>query len=200
MGTVFAGIIRAPMTSVLMIFEITQDYQILVPLMVANLLSFVIARRYQREPLYHALLRQDGIHVPSPASRSAVPQRVARDVMSTDLSFVDPQTPIASALERAAADAAPALLVGTGEALVAVVSKAQLLDAVGRGDGARPVGTLSNGDVLHAHADHPLEIVLDRLAQSPGLLPIVSREQFRRVEGAITLDDLVRLPDRPASA
>ena len=40
MGTLFAGIIRAPMTSVFMIFEITQDYQILVPLMVANLLSF----------------------------------------------------------------------------------------------------------------------------------------------------------------
>ena len=43
MGTLFAGIIRAPMTSVFMIFEITQDYQILVPLMVANLLSFVIS-------------------------------------------------------------------------------------------------------------------------------------------------------------
>ena len=44
MGTLFAGIIRAPMTSVFMIFEITQDYQILVPLMVANLLSFVISQ------------------------------------------------------------------------------------------------------------------------------------------------------------
>ena len=36
MGTLFAGIIRAPMTSVFMIFELTQDYQIIVPLMVAN--------------------------------------------------------------------------------------------------------------------------------------------------------------------
>ena len=41
MGALFAGIIRAPMTFVFMIFEITQDYQILVPLMVANLLCFV---------------------------------------------------------------------------------------------------------------------------------------------------------------
>ena len=40
MGTLFAGIIRAPMTSVLMIFELTQDYQILVPLMIANMLNF----------------------------------------------------------------------------------------------------------------------------------------------------------------
>jgi chloride channel protein, CIC family len=65
MGTLFAGIIRAPMTSVFMIFEITQDYQILVPLMVANMLSFFISSRYQPMPVYHELLRQDNVHLPS---------------------------------------------------------------------------------------------------------------------------------------
>ena len=74
MGTLFAGIIRAPMTSVFMIFEITQDYQILVPLMVANLLSFVISRRYQPVPVYHALLQQDHVHLP-PRRRPAAPSR-----------------------------------------------------------------------------------------------------------------------------
>ena len=71
MGTLFAGIIRAPMTSVFMIFEITQDYQILVPLMVANLLSFLISRRFQPTPVYHALLQQDHVHLPSPTTRIA---------------------------------------------------------------------------------------------------------------------------------
>lgn len=73
MGTLFAGVIRAPMTSVFMIFEITQDYQILVPLMVANLLSFVISRHYQAAPVYHALLQQDGIILPSLSSRLRAP-------------------------------------------------------------------------------------------------------------------------------
>jgi CIC family chloride channel protein len=73
MGTLFAGVIRAPMTSVFMIFEITQDYQILVPLMVANLLSFVISRHYQPAPVYHALLQQDGIHLPTAPVRAVVP-------------------------------------------------------------------------------------------------------------------------------
>jgi CIC family chloride channel protein len=68
MGTLFAGIIRAPMTSVFMIFEITQDYQILVPLMVANMLSFYISRRYQPVPVYHALLEQDGVILPGRAA------------------------------------------------------------------------------------------------------------------------------------
>jgi CIC family chloride channel protein len=68
MGTLFAGIVRAPMTSVFMIFEITQDYQIIVPLMVANLLSFTISRRYQPVPLYQALLLQDA---PGPSGGAA---------------------------------------------------------------------------------------------------------------------------------
>ena len=68
MGAVFAGIIRAPMTSVFMIFELTQDYEILVPLMVANMLSMLLSRRLQREPIYTALLLQDGIRLPAAAA------------------------------------------------------------------------------------------------------------------------------------
>jgi CIC family chloride channel protein len=71
MGTLFAGIIRAPMTSVFMIFEITQDYQILVPLMLANMLSLAISKHYQPMPVYHALLRQDGISLDAAAPQAA---------------------------------------------------------------------------------------------------------------------------------
>ena len=84
MGTLFAGIIRAPMTSVFMIFEITQDYQILVPLMVANLLSFLISRRFQPVPMYHALLQQDRVHLPSATTRVAPAPWTAADVMAAD--------------------------------------------------------------------------------------------------------------------
>jgi CIC family chloride channel protein len=64
MGALFAGIIRAPMTSVFMIFELTQDHEILVPLMVANMLSLLISRRLQPLPIYTALSRQDGVRLP----------------------------------------------------------------------------------------------------------------------------------------
>jgi CIC family chloride channel protein len=72
MGALFAGIIRAPLTSVFMIFELTQDYEILVPLMVANMLSLVVSHRFQHQPIYSALLRQDGIALPEhPAAQVA---------------------------------------------------------------------------------------------------------------------------------
>ena len=48
MGTAFAGIVRTPLTSVIMIFEMTRDYSIIVPLMISNLISFLISYRLQR--------------------------------------------------------------------------------------------------------------------------------------------------------
>src|SRR5271156_6176558 len=69
MGTVFAGIVRAPMTSVVMIFEITRDYAVIVPLMISNLVSLFIASRLQKQPIYEALARQDGIHLPTAETR-----------------------------------------------------------------------------------------------------------------------------------
>src|SRR5208337_2289326 len=69
MGAVFAGIVRAPMTSVVMIFETTRDYAVIVPLMISNLMSLFIASRLQKQPIYEALARQDGIHLPTAESR-----------------------------------------------------------------------------------------------------------------------------------
>jgi CIC family chloride channel protein len=61
MGTTFAGIVRVPLTSVIMIFEMS-DYTIIVPLMISNLVSVYISYKLQRTPIYEALAHQVGIH------------------------------------------------------------------------------------------------------------------------------------------
>ena len=61
MGAVFAGIVRAPMTSVLIIFEMTGGYGLVLPLMIANMSAFALAHHWRRVALYDALLAQDGI-------------------------------------------------------------------------------------------------------------------------------------------
>jgi CIC family chloride channel protein len=63
MGAVFAGIIRAPITSVLIIVEMTGGYSLILPLMIANMLAYGIARHYRPTPIYEALLEQDGIRL-----------------------------------------------------------------------------------------------------------------------------------------
>jgi chloride channel protein, CIC family len=196
MGTLFAGIIRAPMTSVFMIFEITQDYQILVPLMVANMLSFVISKRYQPVPIYHALLHQDGVHLPSPGTHALTSGRTARQVMRPEVSFIAPESPVEEAWHRATEHEQPGYLVGTRDHLLGVVTREQLERWRASEKSSDPVGSIVEGDFVHVHPDHPLDVVLDRLSESNGLLPVVSRVNVHRVEGVVTPDSIVALRDR----
>jgi CIC family chloride channel protein len=196
MGAAFAGIIRAPMTSVFMIFEITQDYQIIVPLMVANMLSFAISRRYQKQPVYDALMRQDGVHLPDAGLREKR-GATARDLMrpAVVVAFLAPDVPIGVAREQVSPTGPETLLVGKPERLIGIVTRGQL----GAADAAQldlPVAALASAAPAHAHPDHSLDVILDRFGESGGLLPVVGRDDARRVEGIITLDDITHFARR----
>jgi CIC family chloride channel protein len=195
MGTLFAGIIRAPMTSVFMIFEITQDYQIIVPLMVANLLSFMISRRYQPIPVYEALLRQDGVHLPSGVFQEPSGWTAA-EMMRAEPTFVPADMSVDAAWEATRPQGRHTYLVGTPERLVGVINSDQLASAREAGNGGQTVGSTAGRAFPHVHVDHPLDVVLDRFAQSAGLLPVVSRAASHRVEGVIGLDDITSFAKR----
>jgi chloride channel protein, CIC family len=192
MGTLFAGIIRAPMTSVFMIFEITQDYQILVPLMVANMLSFAISRRYQPNSIYHALLLQDDVHLPAAGVRDNSRAMQAVDVMRRDVTLVSPDATIEEAERVATAMSSPMVLVARQGHLLGTVAESRLARSIAEGQGARPVGgVVEMPPVDVVHADHPLDIVIERFARTDGALPVVSRSDATRVEGVITLDSII---------
>jgi chloride channel protein, CIC family len=63
MGAMFSGAIRAPMTSVLIIVEMTSGYDLILPLMIANMSAYLLARKMRRPTIYEALLAQDGIKI-----------------------------------------------------------------------------------------------------------------------------------------
>ncbi len=79
MGAVFAGIVRAPITSILIIYEMTGGYGLVLPMMIANMSAFALARHWRRTPIYEALLEQDGIYLDQrhkphdPGAQPAVP-------------------------------------------------------------------------------------------------------------------------------
>ncbi len=133
MGTLFAGIIRAPMTSVFMIFELTQDYQVLVPLMVANMISYLISKRYQPVPLYHALLEQDDVHMPLPGTRQTTGAWRARDVMTREFTLVSPDSSIQLASGIAAKTNAQSLPVGSNGVYSGLVTRDQIESALKSG-------------------------------------------------------------------
>jgi CIC family chloride channel protein len=200
MGTAFAGIVRTPLTSVIMIFEVTRDYTIIVPLMISNLIAFFISQRLQREPIYEALARQDGVHLPTgehQASRARL--RVAVAMRPAD-ETLPPQTTVAEALSQRAASRLDAWPVLDGQQLQGMVERRELARALetGRGDqtlarflGERPAP--QRPDALpHVHPDHGLTLALERMgALRRTVLPVVSRSDIRRLLGVVTLEDVL---------
>jgi CIC family chloride channel protein len=192
MGVLFAGIIRAPLTSVFMIFELTQDYQIVVPLMVANVLSYTISRRYQPVPLYEALLRQDNIHLPTSERPAATNIRSARHLMETQPALIAPDQTVHATMQQTQSDRASAWLVGSGAQLSGIVTRERLSESMAAGLADHAIASIADPEFAHVHADHSVDVVLERFEQSPQLLPVVSRSNARHLEGVITIESVVK--------
>src|SRR6202165_5509023 len=122
MGAVFAGIVRAPMTSVLMIFEMTQDYAVIVPLMIANLVSLFVASRLQEEPIYEALAVQDGIHLPTAESRQRYGQRQLATVMHTAGESLPAEITVREAVERVRSSEVRTWLVEDRRGVIGIIN------------------------------------------------------------------------------
>jgi CIC family chloride channel protein len=113
MGAVFAGVIRAPITSVLIIFEMTGAYGLVLPLMIANATAYVLARRWRATPLYEALLAQDGVTLPDaePTARHALDALTVRDAMTRDVVVSSLSESVSTVRERLRASSFSALPV-----------------------------------------------------------------------------------------
>ncbi|MFZ0515633.1 MAG: chloride channel protein [Acidobacteriaceae bacterium] len=65
MGVLFAGFLRVPLTSVFMVFELSQNYSIVLPVILANTIAYLIARSLQPVPIFETFTLQDGLNLPS---------------------------------------------------------------------------------------------------------------------------------------
>jgi CIC family chloride channel protein len=192
MGAVFAGIVRAPMTSVLMIFEMTQDYAVIVPLMIANLVSLFIASQLQREPIYEALAVQDGIHLPTAETRQRYGQRQVMSVMQTAGESLPAEITVREALEQIRTSEFRTWLVTDRRGVVGVINllwlERELAEAADK-----KLGELVDAMVFpHVHADHGLDLALERMgANQIEILPVVNRADVHKLEGIVTLRDVL---------
>jgi chloride channel protein, CIC family len=196
MGAVFVGIVRAPMTSVLMIFEMTQDYAVIVPLMIANLVSLFIASRLQQEPIYEALAVQDGIHLPTAESRQRYGQRQLATVMHTAGESLPAEITVREAMERVRSSKVRTWLVTDQRGVVGVISLDRLERAIGEDTDKnedKKLGDLLDAVVFpHVHPDQGLDLALERMgANQIELLPVVNRADVHKLEGIVTLRDVL---------
>ncbi len=193
MGALFAGIVRAPMTSVLMIFEMTRDYAVIVPLMIANMTSLFIASLFQKEPIYESLAHQDGIHLPSAAERVHASQRTVQQVMRQVPEGLSATVTVLDALEQVRRSPLKDWPVSEDSRFLGMVTTEAMEQAVADGCAVWKLGALLAGsDQAHVHADQPVATVLERMsAAHVDVLPVVHRADVHRLEGMVTLKDVL---------
>jgi len=190
MGAVFAGVVRAPMTSVLMIFEMTQDYAVIVPLMIANLVSLFIASRLQHEPIYEALAVQDGIHMPTRQTSSE--QRRAASIMKSTSQALPAETTVREALEQARGSEFRTWLVTDRRGVIGVLDRARLERELAEGADKRLEALVDALAFPHMHTDQGLDVALERMGRNQlDILPVVNRADVHKLEGVVTLRDVL---------
>jgi len=200
MGASFAGIIRTPFASVIMIFELTRDYNIIVPLMISNLISYAVSIQLQPRQVYQALAEQEGVHLPEGEVSEDVRDRRVLEAMEPSSHEAVPTATV----EEVAANVTGDCIVAERDELWGVVSAMSIHAAIAAGTGSRPIAmlvrhppgpneNLEAPEFAHLHPDHPLELALRRMGEfGVRLLPVVDRANPRKLLGQITLEDVLK--------
>jgi CIC family chloride channel protein len=191
MGVLFAGFLRVPMTSVFMVLEVSGNYSIVVPVIVANSLAYVISRGLQPTPIFDVLTRQDGLDLPSlEEQREQTVLRVEDAMKPAPTPVLNAEDSVEQALRRVQ-DSPGNFLVRMSPSGWGTITADTLKRLAGEGKGEMTLGsTLPIRNLPYLHPDHTLEAALRHVYHVP-LVPVVHRADFRRLEGVISREDVL---------
>ena len=166
MGAVFAATSRAPITAVLIIFELTGDYRIILPLMFAIVLATALTNAITPDTIYTLKLRRRGINIDEPPPSSAMARLTVAEAMGDLPRPLAPDQPVRDIVERFSAERASTLPVLAADgALLGVIDAADLEQSL-----TGETGNLTAASLLHAahglHASQTLEEAARALAAS----------------------------------
>ncbi|AKF03015.1 Chloride channel protein [Sandaracinus amylolyticus] len=193
MGALFAGLIRAPITSVLIIFEMTHGYGLVLPLMISNSVAYLIARRFRPTPIYEALLAQDGIKLPHGAtSRGSLASLVVSGAMTRDIVTIPAGTSARDAAQITARHGHGTYPVLDDDGrFVGLLSEARLQRSLAEKEDARPVRDIAKHRD-YCVADETLLRAVTRMTRlGVRQLPVLERGTHRLV-GMLAMSDVMR--------
>jgi len=191
MGVLFAGFLRVPMTSVFMVLEVSGNYEIIVPVIVANTFSYLVSRGLQSIPIFDLLTRQDGLILPSlEEEREETILRVEDAMLPVPATILSAQDYVDANAHRIQDSADSIFLVRLHPAGWSTISREQLQRLFQEGKGELTLGSvLPPQSVPSLYPDLPLDSALRYVNVYP-LVPVVNRADSRRLEGVISRDSV----------
>jgi CIC family chloride channel protein len=192
MGAVFAGVAHAPMTAIIILFEMTGDYRIIGPLMVASVVSALLSELLSSDSIYTRKLARRGVDLlgAQPDLLDTIPVAKA---MTTDFEPVSPTDPVSGLAEKFTLSDAPSLPVADAEkGLVGIVSRSDMEEAVLRGQGESTVGDIMTPDPVTCAVDESLTLALQRLSiRDLASLPVLDPSRGDQLVGMLRRRDII---------
>ena len=189
MGTLFAGILRAPMTSVFMMLEVSGNYTIIVPVIISNAIAYVISRSFEPTPVFDLLSRQDGMDLPSLEEEREMPLLRVEDAMRPAVGQVLTRNmSVHQALQQVKGSSQEFFVVGMGGTDWRGCQPGELLAMP---DSNQPLRSVLLHHIPYVHPDFTLDTALRIIGQWP-IVPVVHRADFQQLLGVLSLDDIVR--------
>jgi CIC family chloride channel protein len=191
MGVLFAGFLRAPMTSVFMVLEVSGNYEIIVPVIVANTFSYLVSRGLQSIPIFDLLTRQDGLILPSlEENREEAILRVEDAMLSVPTTILNAEDYVDANARRIQDSTDSTFLVRMHPSGWSTVSRDQLQRFFQEGKGELTLASVLPPQSLPSlYPDLPLDAALRYVNVYP-LVPVVNRADSRQLEGVVSRDSV----------
>lgn len=197
MGAMFAGVIRAPVTSILIIMELTGDYALILPIMLANLTAYSLASHWRKIPIYEALLLQDGVNLrqfPILRPHANWQNLPVNTIMTNDVVTLRADEPLPEAFAEIESCSFKLFPVLTEEGdFSGMVHRKGIINVVESHPERRVEDVLVSPRIPICHPDQPIrEVVRLFVDCDHTTLPIISRVDPGRLIGVVTLHDITR--------
>jgi chloride channel protein, CIC family len=191
MGVLFAGFLRAPMTSVFMVLEIGADYSIILPVIIANTVAYGISRTLQSTPVFDLLSRQDGLNLPSlEEQREERILRVEDAMLPAPQLILDSGESASQAVKRTNSAEADFFLIRLTPSGWGSITQKQIARLVSDGKQELTLGSMCGDQLPVLYPDLPLEMALRHVHRAE-LIPVISRVDVHKLEGVISRDAIL---------
>jgi CIC family chloride channel protein len=197
MGAMIAGTTQAPLTAILTIFELTGDYDTILPLMICCTVALLISRLVHPHSIYSQSLLDRGVRLGGRTEQLVMDTIEVRDVMRSGASPVRSSEPLEVVMKRLLNEGRKELFVVDDEGrFKGAITLADLTEFMGRPDALQQVKA---GEVVYP--DVPVLQLGDRLSDAIGhwsqvsrdRLPVVDGLESRRYMGELSAGDIIFL-------
>ncbi|HET6570001.1 MAG TPA: chloride channel protein [Solirubrobacterales bacterium] len=196
MGAVFAAAARAPMTAILIIFELTGDYRIMLPLMLAVVIATAVASRMSPDSIYTLKLARRGIDLLRRRPASPMEAVTVAEAMRPTPEPVPAAAPLAEVLDRLSATDEPALpVVDESGAFLGVLLDDELEQALGDEDEESDAGSLARQLPTLTQTETLAEATATLVKTDSAGLAVLD-EKGERVVGWLSHRDILRVYDQ----